>query len=159
MPCLGQTSYVLQPNANFETAVPFDVYNVSNASTLAISVKKGSGTVPKGLRFVVDKTTGSVTLVGVPSEPGVYSFTVVLTEKRKNKTVTGLETVLTLTVADRSPENPRLAEARPRVTLPLYADGIVAGTLSFAVTSRGQLSAQRKCAPERLAVRHRPHET
>lgn len=141
-PCLGQTSYVLQPNANFETAVPFDVYNVSNASTLAISVKKGSGTVPKGLRFVVDKTTGSVTLVGVPSEPGVYSFTVVLTEKRKNKTVTGLETVLTLTVADRSPENPRLAEARPRVTLPLYADGIVAGTLSFAVTSRGQLSAR-----------------
>lgn len=142
LPCLGSTSYALAPDRFFETAIPFEVYNVSNAASLAISVKKGSGTVPPGLRFVVDKATDAISLVGVPSTAGTWSFTVTLTEKRKNKSVSGIETQITLTVADRSVDNPYLALARPNVRLPLSDGDIVAGMLSFAVTSRGGISAR-----------------
>ena len=142
LPCLGSTSYALAPDRFFETAIPFEVYNVSNAASLAVSVKKGSGTVPPGLRFVVDKATGAISLVGVPSTAGTWSFTVTLTEKRRNKSVSGIETQITLTVADRSADNPYLALSRPNVRLPLSDGGIVAGMLSFAVTSKGGISAR-----------------
>lgn len=145
-PCFGQTSYAFDANLGFETVLPFSVYNISNAATLAVSVARASGPLPPGLAFSVDVTKGAVSLSGVPSTPGSYAFTVTLSEKRGGKAVAGFETVITIAVADRSSCNPRLGTARKNQTVPLFvrcgeAD-IVAGTLTLAVTRSNRISAK-----------------
>lgn len=145
LPCLEKTEYALKAGLDFETALPFRVYNVSNAATVAIN--RESGTVPAGLAFNYDAGAGEFHLSGLPSQPGEYEFTVTVGEKRGWSKVKGFATTVRLTVVDCSERNPFLSRARPNVGLPLYFaletdTNVVAGAFQFAITSRNKISAR-----------------
>lgn len=147
LPSFGQNSYIIEANLGFETEFPFSVYNISNASTVAVGVKKGYGNFPAGLKFSIDEETGNISVVGVPSKPGVYKFIAAISEKRSNGIVKGYETEFEIVVRDRSDIVPFLQKKRKNQVLPLYAetnsgDNIVVGILNLAVTRSNKISAK-----------------
>ena len=144
-PCLEKTVYNLSANLDFETVLPFKVYNVSNAAS--VSVRCTSGSVPPGLSLVYDAEAEALRLSGVPRTGASYAFTVTLSERRGNQTVTGFSSMIEIAVNDRSSDNPFLARARPNETIPLFEElgpdtNVVAGTLRWALTSRNDISAR-----------------
>ena len=147
-PCLEKEAYDVSTYATFATEARFVLLNVRSGDTqVMVSQVESSAALPAGLKVAYDKNTDEIVLSGIPKKAGTYTFVCTVSARRGGKKLTGFETTITVTVADPSETNPRVAVKRPAQLLTLFAvDGAgvrrLAGTVNVAVTSKGAISAK-----------------
>lgn len=146
-PCLERLSYDLDASRNVACAIALRTINVRDGDvSVKVARAPGSRTLPSGLKIRYDEASGEAVLEGVPTRPGTYAFTCVVSAKRDGKTTVGFETTFRVVVRDPAETNPFLVVKRPNRRLPLEAeeDGIVraVGYVDFAVTANGRISAR-----------------
>ena len=147
-PCLEKEAYDISTYRTFAAEARFALLNVRPGDTqVTVSKVSSSDALPAGLKAAYDKETGEIVLSGIPKKAGSYTFACTVSLRRGGKKLTGFETTVTITVADPSETNPRVAEKRPAQSLPLFAvDGVgvrrLAGTVNVAVTSKSAISAK-----------------
>lgn len=146
-PCLERLSYDLDASGNVACAIPLRTINVRDGDvSVRIARAAGSGTLPSGLKIRYDEASGEAVLEGVPTRPGTYAFTCVVSAKRDGQTTMGFETAFRVVVRDPAETNPFLVVKRPNQKLPLEAEenGLVrvVGYVDFAVTANGRISAR-----------------
>lgn len=145
-PCLERDAYDVSTYATFATKTVFTLLNTFPGDT-QVNVVPAKGTkLPAGLKIAYDKASGNIVLSGVPKNAGEYEFACTVTARRGGRKLGGFETVVKISVADPSATNPKVGVKRPNQTLALVASeggtNFVAGTLTFAATSRNALSAR-----------------
>ena len=147
-PCFGQMTYDVSAYTMFTPTNSFALIGLVSADTqVVVSRIPGSAPLPSGLTLKYDKKSGAILLSGVPKKTGTYEFTCVVSSRRYGKKVTGFETTFRFTITDSSKINPKLGVKRSNQIMTLFATDdegyrLAAGTLSFASTSQGSLSAK-----------------
>lgn len=156
-PCLERLSYDVDTLKGFTTRLPFPLINVREGDVaVRISKVRGSSALPPGVKIRYDAVRGEAVLEGVPTRPGTYAFTCVVSARRDGRNETGFETTFRIVVQDPAETNPFLGIGRPRQRLDFESDvagvGCAAGFADFAVTSAGRISARYAGAGTRRPV-------
>lgn len=156
-PCLERLSYDIDTLKGFTARLPFSLINVREGDvSVRISKVRGSSALPSGMKIRYDAASGEAVLEGVPTRPGTYTFTCVVSARRDGRNETGFETTFRIVVRDPAETNPFLGIGRPRQRLDFDADvdgvGCAAGFADFAVTSAGRISARYAGAGTRRPV-------
>ena len=147
-PCFDRMAYDVSAYTMFAATNSFALIGLESDDTqVVVSRAPGSVPLPPGLTLKYDKKSGKILLSGVPKKAGTYEFTCVVSSRRYGKKVTGFETTFRFTITDSSIINPKLGVKRSNQMMTLFATDdegrkLAAGTLSFASTSQGALSAK-----------------
>lgn len=125
----------------FNAAEQIPLMNV--LAGVAATLKRTSGSLPRGMSLSYDRKTGVAVLKGTPREAGVYTATYTVTQNR----VTGMPSTITITVDDPRTVNPFVGVKRAAQTMPLVeevVDGtnVVAGTLTVSMTAANKVTAK-----------------
>ncbi len=139
-PCFASFDIKADAHLTFAAGEQIPLMNVKAGT--AATLKKTSGSLPKGMSLSYDKKSGTVTLKGTPKAAGTYTATYTITQNK----VTGLPATFTITVDDPKKVNPFIGVKRAEQTMPILeevADGtnVVAGTLAVSATAAGKVKA------------------
>lgn len=144
-PCLGWEEYELDAYLGFGAANSFNVCNAEGAKS--VSIRKVSGALPSGVSLKYDKKSGRVILSGTPKKAGTYTVAYTVSAKIGTKTLTGIPSTFTFTVADPAKLNPFLGKAFSGVDVPLYTaipGGVpkLAAVLTVSITKANKVTAK-----------------
>ena len=146
-PVTAKTQYNLSLYSGF-TAISDEDLTVNNLQGGSVTLKKVSGTLPKGVTVKYDKKTGSLVVSGTPSKTTEATVVYTIIEKtgsgRNKTTSTGPEITFNFSVTDPAEENPYLSRAFT-VTLPLLRGAEMVGVITLSATAKNALTAKVIC--------------
>lgn len=139
--------------AGVETAARYAISNIRENKNVTLAK---TGTLPTGLRLSYDAASKAMLLSGKPTRAGTYTFTVAVTEKRTNKTVTGAAATFTVTVVDAKKLQPGEPGYNPVITagktiygsIPVYGKlggkSVLAGVATLKAYRSGRVTVAYK---------------
>ena len=96
-PVLADTKFAVRLYKGMSRELRYAVGNIRENQRVSIS---RSGALPGGMKLAYDYSRKELVLSGKPSRAAKYDFTVAITERRSDKTVTGQSTAFVVTVVD-----------------------------------------------------------